>query len=164
MVRLIWLPSIVLVAACSSPTEPTVVSTTNHQPPTVVAPVAPAVPSVQACTSAQPQHFRVSSGERVGDRWKNYFTWDALGAPDQVYVVWVRKMEQPTAFTFTNDGTTRERYDIPDGLFVAKVRLACSERWSDEWEFSNGAAAVGPSAPRETPKPPRCTGRHGCGK
>lgn len=155
-VRLIWFLG--LLAGCSSPSAPTKVPTTNSQPPTVVAAPSPTVPSL-TCTSAKPQHFHVSSGLKVNDKWKNEFRWDALPG-DQVYIVWVRKLEMPTAFTFTETGNERDRYDVPSGRYEAKVRLACSDVWSDLWPFTNEER---PADPGPAPTP-RCTGKHGCGK
>lgn len=146
-----------LIAACSceSPTSPSVA--TPPTPPPIAPPVTPTTPAA-ICSSAKPQGFRVTSGERVAERWKNLFTWPPLEATSQTYIVEWRNWNEraATVHTFTHAGSFVERYDFGDGVFEARVRLACSQAWSDYVTFSNGCwLGCGPQVPPPpTPPPP----------
>lgn len=162
MTRLIWwLGFIALASACSSPTAPTQVKPPVPITPAVV--IVPVLPVPVVCSTATPT-FRVTSGERVGDRWKNFFTWQPLEASSQVYLVEWRNWNEVTPHTFTQLGTFIERYDFGDGVFEARVRLACSQAWSEYVTFSNGCwLGCGPQVPTPPvpPPTPRCHGT-GC--
>jgi len=106
-----------------------------------------------SCPSDAPGGFHITSGEQVGLRWKNLVKFEPVANTASYYI----ELERRTSFndgplahfgswtlTVNDFGATAyfEQYDLPEGVYRARVRTYCGDapsgNWSDDVEFSNG--------------------------
>lgn len=122
-----------------------------------------------SCSSDAPGSFRITSGEPVGERWKNLVQFEPVAHLMQYYIELNRRTSPGDvsvpygSWSLTvHDMSSRlvnfEQYDLPDGVYSARIRSFCGNtpqgNWSDYVVFTNGYGSFGPDMP---PPPPPVT-------
>jgi len=115
-----------------------------------------------SCPSDVPGNFYITSGELIGTRWKNYVQFEPVVKTMRYYVELKRRLSDEPAvafgsWTLTLSGMPSglmvniERYDLPDGIYNARIRSICGDipqgNWSQWVEFVNGDSSFGPNVP-----------------
>ena len=121
-----------------------------------------------SCPSDAPASFRITSGEQVGDRWKNLVQFEPVAHMMQYYVEIERRAQNDvgvpygswtlTVHDMSSTLVNFEQYDLPAGVYSARIRSICGNtpqgNWSGVVEFVNGYGSFGPDLPPTPPVTP----------
>ena len=168
MKRYLILPLLALAAvACSQGS-----GSTNPIGPSIAGSTEMVGDARNSCPSDAPGNFHITSGELIGTRWKNYVQFEPVVKTMRYYVELKRRLSDEPAvafgsWTLTLSGMPSglmvniERYDLPDGIYNARIRSICGDtpqgNWSQWVEFVNGDSSFGPNVPPPTDP---CQGVH----
>lgn len=124
-----------------------------------------------SCSSAAPGRFRVTSGERVNEVWKNQVSWEPVAssnAPGYLTTYSIEIYRRPVAsrpfatHTLTavlqGDGLASvDLRSLPDGIYSARLQAYCFATamgvWSQTVTFTNGESALPDVHPAPIPEP-----------
>ena len=165
MTRYLIFPLLAAAAvACSQGASPT--SLTGPTPGASTALVGDVRNS---CPSAAPEGFRITSGELLGTRFKNLVQFEPVANTMRYLVELERRITNSgplapfdtwtlTVTDLSSALVNFERYDVPAGVYRARIRSYCfgtpQGNWSKYVEFVNGDGPFGPNVPPPPPPAP----------